>query len=109
MALTSREEVDAHGFTSAGPWLGRLIAFRPLVGVAVPGSIRWRKLNSSWPGSMKERALVSQSWGTMLIAQALPTYYPLLEIHRMECLEPMSLAHGPVQSHLTSKLQQSMN
>lgn len=63
MALTSREEVDAHGFTSAGPWLGRLIAFRPLVGGAVPGSIRWRKLNSSWPGSMKERALVSQSLG----------------------------------------------
>lgn len=63
MALTSREEVNAHGFTSAGPWLGRLIAFRPLVGMAVPRSIRWRKLNSSWPVSMKERALVSQSLG----------------------------------------------
>lgn len=65
MALTSQEKrwMSAHGFTSAGPWLGRLIAFRPLVGVAVRGSVRWRKLNSSLPGSMKERALVAQSLG----------------------------------------------
>lgn len=55
MALTSQEKrwMLAHGFTIARPWLGRLVAFRPLVGVAVRGSVCWRKLNSL-SGSMKE-------------------------------------------------------
>lgn len=45
MTLTSQEKrwMSAYAFTSAGPWLGRLVAFRPLVGVAVRGKCSLEK------------------------------------------------------------------